>query len=581
MIWRGAWAWSRHGKMTQIRLSDFLFIFQGFHQGAADGAFGGEQGRSEGGAEDHRDQEGHDAGRKLIGERDAGEIVLDHLQLVIKVDRAGGDTQDQADGADGGGLHPHGAANLVAQAADGPQDAELPPAVGDRHGERVDDSENGDQHGDDHLKISEAEPLVHDLADVLADFAVGEHEQVALFADAIDDTGVDGVRSGAPIEVDAEDVHGVVLEGADVDRAIDHDGAHLVAEVANDTDDRQAQGFGGGGYGHRVAQAKVGQRGQVLREDHALAFRRQAVHGGFVAGDHVAFDAAGQLADFDRDEHDGQVVELDARHADGLHLGDAGDTLDVALHRGGKVRAARSDVLGSRKKEIGIERVVHPFVDRQQASACDAALADHQREREHERGDGRGSAARRLDQAVGGEGAFHGAQPAHGPTQEPGELEREKWRHQQSGDDQKQIAGEKHRAVAGEWQTHQRQRGCNDGDDAADATLAGAQDLVFAFLQRLDGLDPCGVTGGNQCGDHAGSDAHRYGEDEESRVDDDVLDVLRDAEHGFHHVSGESGEAAREGESDGGAGGGADQAGDGALAKEQRADLAARGAEGA
>ena len=88
--------------------------------------------------------------------------------------------------ADGPRFHPYGAADLVAQAANGAQHAEFATPIGDRNGERVDDAEYRNQHGDHYLDIGEAEPLVHDLGDVSSDFTVEHHEQVTLPADAFD-----------------------------------------------------------------------------------------------------------------------------------------------------------------------------------------------------------------------------------------------------------------------------------------------------------------------------------------------------------------------------------------------------------
>ena len=139
----------------------------------------------------------------------------------------------------------------------------------------------------------------------------------------------------------------------------------------------------------------------------------------------------------------------------------------------------------------------------------------------------------------------------------------------------------KSRPVSAERKAREGERGGEQREVAAQAVLAGAEHLVAAFLERLNRFDAGGVARGDQGRHDAGPRAHRDGEDQEARIDDHLLNVLRDAEHGFQHVGGDAGEGAREDESEGGAGGGADQSGDGALAEEERADLSAGGAEGA
>jgi hypothetical protein len=69
---------------------------------------------------------------------------------------------------------------LAGQAADGAQHAELAPAVGNRHGQRVDDAENRDQHGDRDLHRGQREPLIGHADDVSAELAVGENEHLPL-----------------------------------------------------------------------------------------------------------------------------------------------------------------------------------------------------------------------------------------------------------------------------------------------------------------------------------------------------------------------------------------------------------------
>ena len=64
------------------------------------------------------------------------------------------------------------------ESSDRLQDAELAPAIGDRHGQRVHDPEDGDQHGDGNLYRRQRKPLIRDPEDVVLELAVGEHEHL-------------------------------------------------------------------------------------------------------------------------------------------------------------------------------------------------------------------------------------------------------------------------------------------------------------------------------------------------------------------------------------------------------------------
>ena len=97
------------------------------------------------------------------------------------------DPEHQPDDPDGHGLQPHGAADLGAQSADGAQDAELAAAVGDGNRKGIDDAEQGDEHGHDHLNVAHAEPGVDGLHDVILDLVV-EHDEHAA---AVSQGGVD------------------------------------------------------------------------------------------------------------------------------------------------------------------------------------------------------------------------------------------------------------------------------------------------------------------------------------------------------------------------------------------------------
>src|SRR5690349_22068210 len=66
----------------------------------------------------------------------------------------------------------------------------------------------------------------------------------------------------------------------------------------------------------------------------------------------------------------------------------------------------RSEVLGRRYVEVGIQSVGHPLVDRHHAAARCAALPNYEGQREDQRRHGGRSAARRLEKAVGGQSAL-------------------------------------------------------------------------------------------------------------------------------------------------------------------------------
>ena len=90
-----------------------------------------------------------------------------------------------------------------------------------------------------------------------------------------------------------------------------------------------------------------------------------------------------------------------------------------------------------------------------------------------------------------------------------------------------QEAREKERPVRAERKARDGERRGEQGQVAAHAIFAGAEHLVTAFLQRLDGFDAGGVARGNQGRSDAGSHAHRHGEDQERGIDDYLLNVLR------------------------------------------------------
>ena len=108
-------------------------------------------------------------------------------------------------------LHPDGAADLAAQAADGLQHAELAPPVGDRHGQRVDDAEDRDQHGDGICMEVRPNHWSVMLQDVGAHARGWQHEHAALAAEALEDPLPHVAGCDAGLQVDAEHVDRVVV----------------------------------------------------------------------------------------------------------------------------------------------------------------------------------------------------------------------------------------------------------------------------------------------------------------------------------------------------------------------------------
>ena len=76
----------------------------------------------------------------MIGHAEAGDVAAGDFEDVVEVDGSGYETEGEAEGADGDGFHPDGVADLVAEGADGAEDAELAAAVGNGDGEGVDDA---------------------------------------------------------------------------------------------------------------------------------------------------------------------------------------------------------------------------------------------------------------------------------------------------------------------------------------------------------------------------------------------------------------------------------------------------------
>ena len=99
------------------------------------------------------------------------------LELVVELDGAEREPDHHADDADSDGFQPDRRPDLVAEAADRAQDAELAAAIGDRHGQRVDDAQHGDQNRHHDLDPRHAEPLIRQIEDVAADLRVEQDEQ--------------------------------------------------------------------------------------------------------------------------------------------------------------------------------------------------------------------------------------------------------------------------------------------------------------------------------------------------------------------------------------------------------------------
>ena len=96
----------------------------------------------------------------------------------------------------------------------------------------------------------------------------------------------------AGLEVDAENIDGVVLKIARVGLALDEDGAELVGKILDDPDHRQAQNSGGSGDFDRIAQRNLLKLGEVVGDNEALPFGGQAVHGDGITRDDAVVDAA-------------------------------------------------------------------------------------------------------------------------------------------------------------------------------------------------------------------------------------------------------------------------------------------------
>ena len=178
----------------------------------------------------------------VVVEPHAGDVVLHDLQDVIEIDRAEREAEHQAERADAERLDPDRPPDLAAQSADRLQHAELAPPIGDRHGQRVHDAEDRDEHGDGDLHRRQAEPLVGDLQNVALELRVRQHEHLRAARHSARESRCRTSGTVAPgFRYDAEDVHRSrrsSIAGTGV-RSIE-DRALLIRVVDDDADDRQA-----------------------------------------------------------------------------------------------------------------------------------------------------------------------------------------------------------------------------------------------------------------------------------------------------------------------------------------------------
>ena len=119
-----------------------------------------------------------------------------------------------------------------------------------------------------------------------------------------------------------------------------------------------------------------------------------------------------------------------------------------------------------------------------------------QRQREHERGDARRRSARRLNQAVGGEGAFDGPQP----SQQRPRRAREPQRQQRAEQKRRRHGGEIPRIEQRPRSARREQADRREHDQRrrqahAHPALAGRQDVVAAFLQRMNRIEARRIAG--------------------------------------------------------------------------------------
>ena len=119
-------------------------------------------------------------------------------------------------------------------------------------------------------------------------------------------------------------------------------------------------------------------------------------------------NCAGDFFGFDRNHHDRDVVVRDARIADDLNLIDSVNMLDDRADLGRKCETPCREVLAGRNEEVGVEGIVHPFLDGTVEGMCESTETDHHRQRKHECRYSCGSPPRCFDEAIGRESSFSG-----------------------------------------------------------------------------------------------------------------------------------------------------------------------------
>ena len=162
-------------------------------------------------------------------------------------------------------LNSDGSPNLASQPTDRLQHTQLPAAVCDRDRERVDDPQNGHENRDRNLDISDAEPLVGQPHDVSPDFTIRQHEQAPLTAECFENASLHVRFRRARGQINAENVHGVIVPIALVQLTIHQDGALLIGIVGNDAGDRQMQDARGTGDIDHVAEFIAAQKREILQ----------------------------------------------------------------------------------------------------------------------------------------------------------------------------------------------------------------------------------------------------------------------------------------------------------------------------
>ena len=130
---------------------------------------------------------------------------------------------------------------------------------------------NQNRHRD--LDIGDAEPLIGEPYHVLAHVAIGQDEQPPLGPESVEDPPLHLSLRCARREIDAENVHRVVIPVAPVDAAIHQDAALLVGIIHHDANDGQMQDTVWTRNIQHVAQLVAAQQREIVRSENAFAFR--------------------------------------------------------------------------------------------------------------------------------------------------------------------------------------------------------------------------------------------------------------------------------------------------------------------